>query len=171
MYEKLDRDHTPTHTHSPALLPISPFFSPRSVCFLFLIDLAYPTDLIHSNEITPLFKHLSPSTTYRLLEHGSRHFYNRFYDSQFGQQSSEWIYSELSEIISKSKKSGVSISLEVVPHRFKQDSIVARFLPRLEKEERGKGPIRRLPGPRKYPIAKSIVLGAHQDSSNYLFPR
>lgn len=79
-------------------------------------------------------------------------FYSRYYHSIHGQHSARWLHDQIAEIISTSPE-GTHISLEYHPHIFTQPSIVARFEPAVRNSS--------------LPLT---IIGAHQDSANYLFP-
>ncbi|KII92043.1 hypothetical protein PLICRDRAFT_103137 [Plicaturopsis crispa FD-325 SS-3] len=79
-------------------------------------------------------------------------FFNRFYKSEHGAQSSHWIYLHILDIIAKAPAS-TSISVEKFTHPFPQSSIIARFEP-----------------PTRNASSPIIVIGAHQDSANYKLP-
>ncbi|KII92045.1 hypothetical protein PLICRDRAFT_172199 [Plicaturopsis crispa FD-325 SS-3] len=79
-------------------------------------------------------------------------FFNRFYKSEHGAQSSHWIYLHVLDIIAKAPSS-TSISLEKFTHPWAQSSIIARFEP-----------------PTRNASSPHIIIGAHQDSANYRLP-
>ncbi|KAH7909279.1 Zn-dependent exopeptidase [Hygrophoropsis aurantiaca] len=85
-------------------------------------------------------------------------FHNRYYRSQYGVQSSRWIYNQVLEIISKAPPSA-RLSIETFPHTFAQPSVIARFEPWYGRASQN--PNIALP---------RIIVGAHQDSANYRFP-
>ncbi|KAI9461343.1 Zn-dependent exopeptidase [Boletus coccyginus] len=85
-------------------------------------------------------------------------FFNRYYRSEFGVQSSRWIYDKLLGIIAD-RPPGVRISLETFTHRFPQPSVIARFEP--AREETLENRAIKMP---------HVIIGAHQDSANYNFP-
>ncbi|KAG6379929.1 hypothetical protein JVT61DRAFT_10496 [Boletus reticuloceps] len=85
-------------------------------------------------------------------------FFNRYYRSEYGAESSRWIYDKLVEIVADAPPD-VHISLETFTHTFPQPSVIARFEP-----ARGRTPHNR---GIKIP---HIIIGAHQDSANYNFP-
>jgi len=85
-------------------------------------------------------------------------FFNRFYRSECGAQSSRWIYDKVLEIIADAPP-GVHISLETFTHTFPQSSVIARFEPARGRSSQNRGINR-----------PHIIIGAHQDSANYRFP-
>ncbi|KAF9218846.1 Zn-dependent exopeptidase [Gyrodon lividus] len=85
-------------------------------------------------------------------------FYNRYYRSEFGVQSSRWIYDKVLEIIANAPPN-VHLSLETFTHSFPQPSLIVRFEPTFGRAS--SNPAIALP---------RIIIGAHQDSANYRFP-
>lgn len=79
-------------------------------------------------------------------------FYNRYYNGPTGEESSVWLHDQIASIIADAPYH-THISLEYFTHSFPQSSIIARFEPKVRD------------------FAKPLtILGAHQDSANYLFP-
>ncbi|KAJ1950164.1 hypothetical protein FBU59_000810 [Linderina macrospora] len=76
-------------------------------------------------------------------------FHNRYYDSENGRKSSEWLQSQISGLVSASK---ANVTVRAFPHRFPQSSIIARF--------EGNGPN----------ADETVILSAHQDSVNQWIP-
>ncbi|KAM0431357.1 hypothetical protein ACHAPT_005333 [Fusarium lateritium] len=70
-------------------------------------------------------------------------FHNRYYTASYGQQSAEWLLSQVQSIIDASGAKNVGV--ETFAHSWRQPSIIAT-----------------IPGK----SAKTIVVGAHQDSVN-----
>lgn len=85
------------------------------------------------------------------LEHLTS-FYNRLYNGPTGEKSSQWLHNHIAGIIAESPFHS-HISLEYFTHTFPQSSIIARFEPKVRDFSK--------------PLT---ILGAHQDSANYLFP-
>ena len=79
-------------------------------------------------------------------------YYNRYYHHTNGAKSATWLHNHLAQIISDSPFQ-TYISLEYHTHRFLQPSVIARFEP----------PVRNASSP-------VTIIGAHQDSANYLMP-
>jgi len=88
---------------------------------------------------------------YEVLKTATSYF-NRYYFAESGVESSRWLHDQIAEIIAEAPMS-TYISLEFHTHRFPQSSIIARFEP----------PVRNASLP-------LTIIGAHQDSANYLFP-
>jgi leucyl aminopeptidase len=74
-------------------------------------------------------------------------FQNRYYKSSYGKQSSEWLLSQVNAVITASGAKNVTAT--AFPHSWGQNSIIAQ-IPGLS--------------------AKTIVIGAHQDSINQASP-
>ncbi|KAJ5999854.1 peptidase family M28 [Penicillium waksmanii] len=108
-------------------------------------------DLVHERLIRPLFPFVDTERMFGVLEHMTG-YYNRYFDDIHGELSSEWLYNHISQIIASSPLH-THISLEYFTHPFRQSSIIARFEPKVRNF--------------KQPLT---ILGAHQDSANYLFP-
>ncbi|WWD00961.1 hypothetical protein V866_007899 [Kwoniella sp. B9012] len=108
-------------------------------------------ELTHQRYIRPIFSDLSTSHMHDVLLKATS-FFNRYYHAETGVQSARWLHDHIASIIAQSPV-GEFISLEYHTHRFPQPSIVARFEP----------PIRNASLP-------LTIIGAHQDSANYLFP-
>ncbi|KIJ11085.1 hypothetical protein PAXINDRAFT_119169 [Paxillus involutus ATCC 200175] len=85
-------------------------------------------------------------------------FYNRYYRSELGVQSSRWIHNKVLEIVANAPP-GVHLSLETFTHSFPQPSVLARFEP-------ASGRV----SPNPTIATQRIIIGAHQDSANYRFP-
>lgn len=79
-------------------------------------------------------------------------FYTRMYNSPTGERSSQWLHDHIASIIADAPYH-THISLEYFTHTFPQSSIIARFEPHARDFDK--------------PLT---ILGAHQDSANYLFP-
>ncbi|KAI0121707.1 hypothetical protein BJ170DRAFT_133642 [Xylariales sp. AK1849] len=108
-------------------------------------------NLTHQRLIKPLLPQVSTERMHDVLEHLTS-YYNRFYDSVIGEHSAQWLHDHIAEIIDRSPFH-THISLEYFTHSFPQPSIIARFEPKV----------------RNFSMPLTI-LGAHQDSANYLFP-
>lgn len=79
-------------------------------------------------------------------------FYNRYFAGPTGEESSVWLHDQVASIIAEAPYH-THISLEYFTHRFPQSSIIARFEPKIRDFSK--------------PLT---IIGAHQDSANYLFP-
>ncbi|KXJ90391.1 peptidase [Microdochium bolleyi] len=105
----------------------------------------------HQRLIKPLLSHVSTDRMRAAIEHFSG-FYNRYYGDVIGAHSASWLHDQIAAVIQEAPF-GTHISLEYFTHSFPQSSIVARFEPKVRNAS-----------------APLTILGAHQDSANYLFP-
>ncbi|KAI0111127.1 peptidase family M28 [Nemania sp. FL0031] len=112
---------------------------------------AHLPKLIHQRLVTPLFSKISTDVMRDALTHLTS-FYNRYYGDVYGEQSSQWLHDHIADII-KTAPFHTHISLEYFTHKFPQSSIIARFEPKVRNSS--------------LPLT---IIGAHQDSANYLFP-
>ncbi|KAK3995207.1 leucine aminopeptidase 1 [Cladorrhinum sp. PSN332] len=107
--------------------------------------------LTHQNLVKPLFPHISTSRMREVVAHMTS-YYTRWYGGTHGEMSSEWLRDHIAQIIDAAQF-GTHISLEYFTHPFPQSSIIARFEPKIRNAS--------------HPLT---ILGAHQDSANYVFP-
>ncbi|CZS98007.1 uncharacterized protein RAG0_06909 [Rhynchosporium agropyri] len=108
-------------------------------------------DLKHQGLVKPLFHRVSTDRMYDVLKHMTS-YYNRYYGGTTGALSARWLHDHIAQIIDAAPF-GTHISLEYFTHSFPQSSIIARFEPKVRNFS--------------HPLT---ILGAHQDSANYLFP-
>ncbi|KAK2041985.1 peptidase family M28 [Colletotrichum somersetense] len=108
-------------------------------------------DITHQRLVRPLFSKVNQTAMRDVLEHMTG-FYNRYYGGPTGEQSSVWLHDHIAGIIAASPLHA-HISLEYFTHEFPQSSIIARFEPKVRDFSK--------------PLT---IIGAHQDSANYLFP-
>lgn len=115
-------------------------FTPLSSFFI-----ALPKTVQFQTVVTPLLAQINTTRmTERLNTFTS--FTTRYYLSETGKKSSEWLFGLLSKIIAES---GKNISVEKFDHRWKnQFSIIARF------------------EPSESTYDDTVIVGAHQDSIN-----
>lgn len=126
-------------------------------------------NLTHQSLVRSVFPHMTTHSMQDALTKLTS-FYNRYWRSETGRESSEWLYKELLKIVLDAPPKTL-ISLEVVPHNYPQSSLIARFSPSpptLPPSFPRQTPNNSFPLPPFNP--PTIVLGAHQDSANYLFP-
>jgi bacterial leucyl aminopeptidase len=103
----------------------------------------YPTQATHQDDVTPLLSKLSKASMKKHLTKFSS-FNNRYYKSETGKASSEWLLSTVKDLIDNSGIEGASVA--AFPHpKWTQDSVIAT-----------------IPGKSE----KTVVLGSHQDSIN-----
>ncbi|KFA81199.1 hypothetical protein S40288_07515 [Stachybotrys chartarum IBT 40288] len=112
---------------------------------------AHLPEISHQRYIKPLFSRVSTSRMRDVLAHMT-HYYTRYYGSTEGEQSSQWLHDHIAKIVLESPFH-THISLEFFTHPFPQSSIIARFEPKVKNFS-----------------APLTIIGAHQDSMNYLFP-
>ncbi|KAF5515400.1 Leucine aminopeptidase 1 [Colletotrichum siamense] len=107
--------------------------------------------ITHQRLIKPLFPKVNQTEMHDVLAHMTS-YYNRYFDGPTGEESSQWLHDHIAEIIAQSPYH-THISLEYFTHNFVQSSIIARFEPKVRDFSK--------------PLT---IIGAHQDSANYLFP-
>ncbi|KAI0858068.1 peptidase family M28 [Xylaria cubensis] len=112
---------------------------------------AHLPELSHQRLVKPLFPKISTDNMRKVLAHFTS-FYNRYYGDVYGEHSAQWLHDQIADII-KTAPFHTHISLEYFTHRFPQPSIIARFEPKIRNSS--------------LPLT---IIGAHQDSANYLFP-
>ncbi|KAH8172477.1 peptidase family m28 domain-containing protein [Sarocladium implicatum] len=108
-------------------------------------------DLKYQRSVKPLFPNISTDRMREVLGHLTSYF-QRSYWTTIGEESSVWIHDYVDDII-RNSPFHTHISLEYFTHRFPQSSIIARFEPKVRNFS-----------------APVTVIGAHQDSANYVFP-
>ncbi|GKT41173.1 leucine aminopeptidase 1 [Colletotrichum spaethianum] len=107
--------------------------------------------ITHQRLIKPLFPKVNQAEMHDVLQHMTS-YYNRYYGGPTGEESSVWLHDHIAGIIAASPLHA-HISLEYFTHEFPQSSIIARFEPKVRDFSK--------------PLT---IIGAHQDSANYLFP-
>ncbi|KAF1954059.1 peptidase family M28 [Byssothecium circinans] len=108
-------------------------------------------EVSHQRIVKPLFPRINQTLMHDVLTHMTG-YYNRYFNSPTGEESSQWLHDHIAQIISKSPFH-THISLEFFTHEFVQSSIIARFEPKVRNFSK--------------PLT---IIGAHQDSANYIFP-
>lgn len=109
-------------------------------------DVVFPAKASFQDKVKPLLKNLTKSNMHDNLETFSS-FHTRYYKSDYGKQSSEWLLEQIQNII---KESGAEdVYAEHFPHSWQQSSIIAT-----------------IPGQTN----STVVIGAHQDSINLWLP-
>lgn len=110
-------------------------------------NVVFPAKTTFQDDINPLLKNLSKTNMHDNLEKFSS-FHTRYYKSEYGKESSEWLLSQIQAII---KESGAKADIyaEPFPHTWQQSSIIAH-----------------IPGKSE----STVVIGAHQDSINLWLP-
>jgi leucyl aminopeptidase len=108
----------------------------------------YPSRMIYNTTVKPLAKGLSKDNMRQNLERFSS-FYTRYYKSQTGVQSANWLYEQVENVLEEAGAAKHGATIEKFEHPWGQFSIIAK-----------------IPGQTN----KTIVLGAHQDSINLFLP-
>lgn len=109
-------------------------------------NVVFPAKASFQDKVKPLLKNLSKTEMHENLEKFSS-FHTRYYKSDYGKQSSEWLLKQIKDII---KESGADdVYAEAFPHSWQQSSIIAT-----------------IPGQTN----STVVVGAHQDSINLWLP-
>ena len=104
----------------------------------------YPEDIAQNKTVSKLLKELDKDNMKSNLEKFSG-FYTRYYKSEYGKESSEWLLEQVNNTLTAAG-AGVVVAFE---HDWQQNSIIAT-----------------LPGK----SSKTVVIGAHQDSINLFLP-
>ncbi|KAF2864481.1 leucine aminopeptidase 1 [Piedraia hortae CBS 480.64] len=107
-------------------------------------SITYPEKMAHNSTVEPLLKELSKKNMRTHLE-AFTSFHTRYYRSDYGRKSSEWLLNEVNKTI---VKAGAGVVAHF-PHSWGQNSIIAT-----------------LPGKSD----KTVIIGAHQDSINLFLP-
>jgi leucyl aminopeptidase len=107
----------------------------------------FPEKCVRQDDVYPLIGNLSTSEMKTNLEKLTS-FHTRYYKSDYGRESSDWVLSKVQEII---KEAGAedSVSAKPFPHTWQQSSVIAS-----------------IPGKSD----DTVVIGAHQDSINLWLP-
>lgn len=110
-------------------------------------NVVFPAKATFQDDVNPLLKNLSKTNMHENLEKFSS-FHTRYYKSEYGKESSEWLLSRVQAMI---KESGAKADVyaEPFPHTWQQSSIIAH-----------------IPGKSE----STVVIGAHQDSINLWLP-
>lgn len=109
---------------------------------------AFPSKCKHQDTVRPLLKELSKKNMRRRLEKFTS-FHTRYYKSDYGRQSSEWLLSEINSILEETGADEAGVYAEPFPHPWPQSSIITM-----------------IPGRTN----STVVIGAHQDSINLFLP-
>jgi leucyl aminopeptidase len=108
---------------------------------------AFPDKLAQQEVLKPALQLLSKKEMRQNLEKFTS-FHTRYYKSEYGVQSSNWLFGQVKSIVETSNASH-AVSVQQFPHSWGQSSIIAT-----------------IPGQSN----KTVVIGAHQDSINLFFP-
>lgn len=111
-----------------------------------LSNAIFPGETTFQDQVNPLLKKLSKTNMHKNLEKFTS-FHTRYFRSDYGRESSEWLLGKIQEIIEESGAGDVYA--EAFPHSWQQSSIIAT-----------------IPGQTN----STIVIAAHQDSINLWLP-
>ncbi|KAG7562264.1 hypothetical protein FFLO_02252 [Filobasidium floriforme] len=122
----------------------------------------------HQPLVRSIFPHMTTHSMYDALKTFSG-FYSRYYRSEDGRKSQEWLFREILKIVANAPD-GMLLSVETIPHAYLQSSLIARFSPAQPRlpPSTPQQPRNTSEIPHAHP--HTVVVGAHQDSANYLFP-
>lgn len=114
----------------------------------------FPKELSHLDEILNINANISKLNLYNTLANFTS-FHSRYYKSNYGFESAEWLFRELRQIVALAPQKGIEVTK--FNHSWPQFSIIVT-----------------IPGSEQYKSledkGKVVVVGAHQDSTNLLFP-
>ncbi|ROT40542.1 leucyl aminopeptidase [Sodiomyces alkalinus F11] len=108
----------------------------------------FPEKCEYQDTVRPLLKDLSKDNIQRRLEKFTS-FHTRYYKSDYGRKSSEWLLSEINSIIKETGADEAGVYAEPFAHSWPQSSIITT-----------------IPGKTN----STVVIGAHQDSINLFLP-
>ncbi|KAH7150516.1 hypothetical protein B0J13DRAFT_290058 [Dactylonectria estremocensis] len=107
----------------------------------------FPKECVKQEDVSPLADKLDKRVMKANLEKLTS-FHTRYYKSDYGLQSSDWVLQKVDSIIKEAGASD-SVYVESFPHPWQQHSVIAT-----------------IPGKSN----KTVVIGAHQDSINLFLP-
>ena len=107
----------------------------------------FPSKPVQQDAVEPLLKKLSKTEMQANLEKFTS-FHTRYYKSDSGAESSEWLLQKVTDIIKESDAED-AVFAQPFPHTWKQSSVIAT-----------------IPGKSN----RTVVIGAHQDSINLWLP-
>lgn len=108
----------------------------------------YPSTPAHNSTVQPMLSKLNKTNMRTHLEHFTS-FHTRYYKSDYGRQSSEWLLKQVNKTVANSGALKHGASVRRFTHPWAQNSIIAQ-----------------IPGKSN----RTIVIGAHQDSINLFLP-
>lgn len=108
----------------------------------------YPKKPAYNDSLQPLLKDLSADNMHDHLEKFTS-FHTRYYKSEYGVESSNWLFGQVNDTIHKSGAGKYGTKVERFDHTWGQSSIIAT-----------------IPGKSE----KTVIIGAHQDSINLFLP-
>jgi bacterial leucyl aminopeptidase len=108
----------------------------------------YPETPQYNSTVKKMAKDLDKKNMRKHLERFTS-FHTRYYKSDYGKQSAEWLYGQVSDLIEESGAAKHGATVNKFDHPWGQPSIIAQ-----------------IPGQSN----KTVVIGAHQDSINLFLP-
>lgn len=108
----------------------------------------FPAETALQDKLFPMLKNLSKSNMKENLETFTS-FHTRYYKSDYGRQSSEWLLKNVQGVIKEAGADKHGVSAKHFKHSWGQNSIIAT-----------------IPGKKN----STVVIGAHQDSINLFLP-
>lgn len=111
-------------------------------------SVAYPCEVAYNKSVKPLLKELEKVNMIAHLEVFTS-FHTRYYRSQYGIQSSQWLLEQVTSIVEDSGAFNYGATVTPFTHPWGQSSVIAQ-----------------IPGKSN----KTIIIGAHQDSINMYLP-
>ncbi|CAG8749900.1 6856_t:CDS:2 [Cetraspora pellucida] len=112
----------------------------------------FPLSTAFEDEVMPFIYKLSTEHMQKNLEKFTS-FRNRYYRSKYGEESSQWLYEQVANIVKAANYSDPILSVKQFSHKWGQKSIIARF--------RGSDDSK---------SNEVVIIGAHQDSINMWMP-
>lgn len=108
----------------------------------------FPTKTAYNETLKPLMKELEMNNMRQNLEKFTS-FHTRYYKSEYGAESSAWLYNKVNQTIHDAGADEHGVHVDVFEHPWGQNSIIAT-----------------IPGNSD----KTVIIGAHQDSINLFLP-
>ncbi|CAG8981581.1 hypothetical protein HYALB_00010002 [Hymenoscyphus albidus] len=109
---------------------------------------SFPKKPVLQDKLSPVMKNLTKANMEKNLEHFTS-FHTRYYKSDYGRQSSEWLLKQVQDIVKNSGAEEHGAFVKHFPHPWGQNSVIAT-----------------IPGKKN----STVVIGAHQDSINLFLP-
>ncbi|KAJ2514979.1 hypothetical protein H4217_005455 [Coemansia sp. RSA 1939] len=113
---------------------------------------ALPATLAFGDEVRKAIGQLSTKLYGDVLEPFTA-FHNRYYDSQYGKQSSEWLQKQITQLVDAHAFVSGNVTVRAFGHKFPQASIIVR-----------------IEGRDSAHAKDTVVISAHQDSVNMWLP-
>ncbi|RMZ81402.1 hypothetical protein DV738_g2286, partial [Chaetothyriales sp. CBS 135597] len=111
-------------------------------------SVSYPPKPVYNASVQPLLETIEQKNMRQNLEKFTS-FHTRYYKSDYGIQSAEWLFGQVSDIITGAGADKHGVTVSKFPHPWGQFSIIAH-----------------IPGKSN----STVVIGAHQDSINLFLP-